>query len=139
MKILILMIGMLLCSTSQAEWYEAKGQATIVNNQIDQARSTAMQEAVKQLLLYSGASVTSISQVNGGRLTLDQLEVVSKGSLHNLTVLDEGQQGQQFYVILQADVTCFEFSIIRFIVPRRACPNFCGSLVNSHTKYGSRL
>lgn len=104
MKRLILIVGMLLCSVSQAQWYEAKGQATIVNNQLEQARSTAMQEAVKQLLLYSGASVTSISQVNGGRLTLDQLEVVSKGSLHNLTVLDEGQQGQQYYVILQADV-----------------------------------
>ncbi|MGY5449781.1 flagellar assembly protein T N-terminal domain-containing protein [Agarivorans sp. MS3-6] len=104
MKQLILLIGLLLSVSAQAVWYEAKGQATIVNQDLDQARSTATQEAVKQLLLYAGASVTSISQVSGGQLTLDQIEVVSKGSLHNIKVLDEGNLGQQYYVVLQADV-----------------------------------
>ncbi|WP_432467972.1 flagellar assembly protein T N-terminal domain-containing protein [Agarivorans sp. Z349TD_8] len=104
MKLLILMIAMLVSIPSQAVWYEAKGHATIISQDVEQARSNATQEAVKQLLLYSGASVTSISQVTEGRLTLDQLEVVSKGSLHNLKVLDEGRRGQQYFVVLQADV-----------------------------------
>ncbi|WP_411991666.1 flagellar assembly protein T N-terminal domain-containing protein [Agarivorans sp. DSG3-1] len=104
MKQFIFYIGMLISLSTHAVWYEAKGQATIVNNDMEQAKSVATQDAVKQLLLYSGASVTSVSQVNGGRLTLDQIEVVSKGSLHNLKVLEEGNHGQQYYVILQADV-----------------------------------
>ncbi|WP_163131710.1 flagellar assembly protein T N-terminal domain-containing protein [Agarivorans sp. Alg241-V36] len=104
MKQIILIAGLLISMSAQAIWYEAKGQATIVNNDFEQAKSLATQDAVKQLLLYSGASVTSISKVSGGQLTLDQIEVVSKGSLHNLTVLDEGNHGQQYYIILQADV-----------------------------------
>ncbi|WP_026971300.1 flagellar assembly protein T N-terminal domain-containing protein [Aliagarivorans marinus] len=105
MKQLALILALLLHSVvAQAEWMQAQGRSAINGLGKQQARSEATQDAVKQLLLYSGASVTAISQVNDGKLTLDQLEVVSKGNLHNVQIVKEWREGDHYYVEMGADV-----------------------------------
>ncbi|RKF19612.1 hypothetical protein DBZ36_03865 [Alginatibacterium sediminis] len=89
---------------SQAAYFEAQGQAAIGNGDIAQAKAKATQAAMQQLLLYSGASVTSIQQMSGGLLTLDQLEIVTKGTLHNIKILQESQSLDFYTVRLAADV-----------------------------------
>ena len=71
----------ILSPTASAIWFEASGQAVITNGNKHLARQEATQEAIKQSLLFSGASVTSVQSMAQGLLQDDRFEVRSSGEV----------------------------------------------------------
>jgi len=101
----ILILATLLSSfTSNASWYESSGQAVVRNGNIKQARQAATQEAIKQALLFAGASISSVQSLTNGLLQDDSLEIRSSGEVENIELIDEKYDGDILTVSIRADI-----------------------------------
>lgn len=89
---------------SHAAWFEATGQAAISNNNKQVARERATQEAIKQALLFAGASVTSIQEITNGLLKNDQLEIRASGEISQIELIDEVYGNGFVTVSVRADI-----------------------------------
>lgn len=96
----------LLASSSPvlAIWFEATGQAVIHNGEKEAARQQATQEAIKQALLFSGASVKSIQSLTNGLLEDDRFEVRASGEVNNIELVDEIYHDDYVTVSIRADI-----------------------------------
>jgi hypothetical protein len=102
---LILIISMLvLSSASSAAWFSATGQAVVINNDKEKARQQATQEAIRQALLFAGASVTSVQKIANGLLLNDQLEVRATGEVSAVELIDEVYKNGVVTVSIRADI-----------------------------------
>ncbi|WP_226991136.1 flagellar assembly protein FlgT [Paraglaciecola psychrophila] len=97
---------MLLVSSSPAMaiWFEASGQAIIHNGEKEAARQQATQEAIKQALLFSGASVKSIQSLANGLLEDDRFEIRASGEVNNIELIDEIYHDDYVTVSIRADI-----------------------------------
>ncbi|MCE2595617.1 flagella assembly protein FlgT [Motilimonas cestriensis] len=95
------------CS-AQAAWFEAQGQAPILNGDIDQARESGVKDAVRQALLYAGASIKSLQQLDNGVLAKQQLQLAGEGEIRGLKVTSERIENDFIYVSVQVDVLASE-------------------------------
>lgn len=87
-----------------AIWFEATGQAVIHNGEKEAAREQATQEAIKQALLFSGASVTSIQSLTNGLLEDDRFEIRASGEVNNIELIDEIYHDDYVTVSIRADI-----------------------------------
>ncbi|WP_172656499.1 flagellar assembly protein T N-terminal domain-containing protein [Catenovulum maritimum] len=87
-----------------AAWYQSTGSAKVINGQIDKARKKAVEEAVKEALLFSGASVTSTQQVTNGLLTQDMFMVRSSGVVNEIETVNESILNGELSITLRADI-----------------------------------
>lgn len=94
----------LACNTTNAQWIEATGQAPLLNEDLESARQLAVQNALKQALLFSGAQVKSIAKMSNGLLTSDRFEIQSHGSVRELQLLSETHTDNQVTVTISADI-----------------------------------
>jgi len=85
-------------------WFSASGQAVIVNGDKQKARHQATQEAIRQALLFAGASVTSVQQITNGLLMNDQLEVRAVGEVSAVELIDEVYHNGVVTVSIRADI-----------------------------------
>jgi hypothetical protein len=99
-------ILMLLVSSrpALAIWFEATGQAIIHNGEKEAARQQATQEAIKQALLFSGASVKSIQSLTNGLLEDDRFEIRASGEVNNIELIDEIYHDDYVTVSIRADI-----------------------------------
>jgi len=99
-------IMMLLVSScpALAIWFEATGQAVIHNGEREAARQQATQEAIKQALLFSGASVKSIQSLTNGLLEDDRFEIRASGEINNIELIDEIYHDDYVTVSIRADI-----------------------------------
>ncbi|MFT6285212.1 MAG: hypothetical protein ACJAXM_001694 [Arenicella sp.] len=97
---------MLLVNSSPAVaiWFEATGQAIIHNGEKEAARQQATQEAIKQALLFSGASVKSIQSLANGLLEDDRFEIRASGEVNNIELIDEIYYDDYVTVSIRADI-----------------------------------
>ncbi|KXI28019.1 hypothetical protein AX660_20415 [Paraglaciecola hydrolytica] len=95
---------MLFSFAAQAIWYESSGQAVIHNGNKQQARQQATQEAIKQALLFAGASISSVQHITNGLLADDHLEVRSSGEVDKVELIDEIYEGDVITVSIRADI-----------------------------------
>ncbi|WP_339725293.1 flagellar assembly protein FlgT [uncultured Paraglaciecola sp.] len=104
--ILISAVLMLLvtCFPAKAIWFEATGQAAIHNGEKEAARQQATQEAIKQALLFSGASVKSIQSLVNGLLEDDRFEIRASGEVNNIELIDEIYHDDYVTVSIRADI-----------------------------------
>jgi hypothetical protein len=102
----IIAVLMLLISSSPAIaiWFEATGQAIIHNGEKEAARQQATQEAIKQALLFSGASVKSIQSLANGLLEDDRFEIRASGEVNNIELIDEIYHDDYVTVSIRADI-----------------------------------
>lgn len=101
----LITLGFLLFSqVSLAKWYHTTGVAPIKNNDIEQARSQAVADAIKQALMYSGASLSSVQTLTNGVLTQNQLVVESHGQVKHIQLVEEQQINGQLNVQVQLDI-----------------------------------
>lgn len=100
--IFVLIVG--LSPTASAIWFEASGQAVISNGNKQLARQEATQEAIKQALLFSGASVTSVQNMAQGLLQDDRFEVRSSGEVSDIELINETYEGDVVTVSIRADI-----------------------------------
>jgi hypothetical protein len=89
---------------SQAVWFEATGQAVIHNGEKEAARQQATQEAIKQALLFSGASVKSVQSLANGLLEDDRFEIRAAGEVNAIELIDEIYHTDYVTVSIRADI-----------------------------------
>jgi hypothetical protein len=87
-----------------AIWFEATGQAVIYNGEREAARQQATQEAIKQALLFSGASVKSIQSLTNGLLEDDRFEIRASGEVNNIELINEIYNDDYVTVSIRADI-----------------------------------
>ncbi len=87
-----------------AQWYEAKGHASVEKNSLDIARTKATENALKKALLVAGASVSSVQQVVNGLLTQDQISIRASGSVNSIELIDELHSDNTISVTIRADI-----------------------------------
>lgn len=120
-----LLLGM--TPSAFSAWYQTTGVAKIYQGNTTQARKKAIDEAIKEALLFSGASISSTQQVRNGLLTQDLFMVRSSGVVNDIEIINEKVSNNQVQVSIRADVfaedrQCFTadyrkpIAIIPFIV-----------------------
>lgn len=103
-KILISLAVISLSLPSQAIWFEASGQAVIQGGNKEQARQRATQEAIKQALLFAGASVRSVQSMAHGLLKDDRFEIRAMGEVSSVELVNEIYQDDYVTVTVRADI-----------------------------------
>ena len=97
-------LALLSTRQSYAAWYEAKGQAVIVNGNKEKARRDAIEEALKQALLFAGASISSVQQLTNGLLESEDITISSSGEVDRLELTDEVWHRDYVTVSVRADI-----------------------------------
>ena len=84
------LISLALLSPAKAfsAWFTATGQAVVINGEKENARKVATEEAIKQALLFAGASVRSVQQMTNGLLTDDHLEIRASGEVNTIQLIN---------------------------------------------------
>lgn len=104
MKQALLFVLLLITINANAQWFQATASAPIINNDIEQAREQAIKKAVKNALLFSGGSITSLQQVNQGVLVSNQLKLNASGEIKALDIISEEEDEQQLSVVINVDI-----------------------------------
>jgi hypothetical protein len=89
---------------SFAQWYEATGQAGIRHGDVKSAKNRALQDAVKQALMFAGANVASVQKISQGVLIDDYTTINSHGSVNRVEIVDESYRGNTVSVTIRADI-----------------------------------
>jgi hypothetical protein len=100
----ILLSSLTLAQTASATWFSATGQAAISHGDKTAAKQQATEEAIKQALLFAGASVRSVQQMTNGLLMDDHLEIRSSGEVNALELIDEVYSDGYITVSIRADI-----------------------------------
>lgn len=87
-----------------AAWFEAQGQALISDGDKDAAKKEATQEALRQAMLFAGASVQSVQTLANGLLKKEQLTVTANGEVQNVELIDEIWEQDIVTVRIRADI-----------------------------------
>jgi len=103
-RLVLYILLLLLANNVNAQWFDAKGRAPIVNNDKDIARNMAVQDALKHALLFTGAQVTSISKLTNGLLNTDKFEIQANGSVKSLQLISEDSANGVMVVHIRADI-----------------------------------
>lgn len=101
---LFLLMTVLVMPVSNAAWYEATGQAVIHQGNKELARQKATQEAIRQALLFAGASVRSVQQMTDGLLEDENLEVRAAGEVSRVELISEHYYDDIIEVAIRADI-----------------------------------
>jgi hypothetical protein len=85
-------------------WFESSGQAVVHKGNKKAAKQLATQEAVKQALLFAGASITSVQNISHGLLEQDHVEIRSSGEVQSVELIDENYHNGIVTVSIRADI-----------------------------------
>ncbi len=89
---------------AHAVWYETKGQALIVNGDKDAAKKKATQDALKQALLFAGASIHSVQKLTNGLLENEETTIRTTGEVEQVEIVNEIYSGDVVTVTVRADI-----------------------------------
>lgn len=89
---------------ANAAWFEAQGQALIAGQSKEEARQQATAEALRQAMLFAGASVHSVQTLANGLLTEETFEVQANGEVNQLELIDEVWHKEYVSVRIRADI-----------------------------------
>lgn len=87
-----------------AQWYESTGRASIVNQDIDQARAQAIESALRQSLDFAGGRVASVERVVDGVLTGHYMEWSTDGAIEHAQLVNERRQGNTVEVTVRTQI-----------------------------------
>lgn len=103
LTISLLLLGLTHLNVS-AQWIEAHGEANVLNNNVNQAREEAIQQALSVITLQSGGQFTSMQQTQNGQLVQSQFSMSNQANIARVELLSERIENQQITVTLRADV-----------------------------------
>ncbi|XOV79358.1 MAG: flagellar assembly protein T N-terminal domain-containing protein [Aestuariibacter sp.] len=103
-KLVLWLMMTLLSSSASAAWFEASGQAVIQNGNKQLARQQATQEAIRQALLFAGASVRSVQKMADGLLQDERFEIRAAGEVNSVELIDEMYQDNIVTIRVRADI-----------------------------------
>jgi hypothetical protein len=99
-----LLLLLIFSNLVQAQWFESSATAHAINGNWEDARERALKKAVKNALLFSGGSISSLQQVNNGVLVENKLMLNSKGEIKALTIVDENKSGDTLNITIKVDI-----------------------------------
>jgi hypothetical protein len=88
----------------KAEWFEVTGYASVLDNNVTDARKAAVKDAITQALIFSGATVTSVQTVADGLLSQDQLKIKAHAEIQQAELISEEQNNNDYMVTLHLDI-----------------------------------
>ncbi|WP_234418517.1 flagellar assembly protein T N-terminal domain-containing protein [Dongshaea marina] len=91
--------------SAYAAWFQGVGSAPIINGDKAFAREQAMRLALKQALLKSGSSISSLQQVEDGILTQDTIQIRSNSEIRGYEITWERVINGNMLIGVQADIT----------------------------------
>lgn len=94
-----------------AQWFQSSGESSIINDDIESARKNALKKAVKDALLFSGGSISSLQQVNNGVLIENRLTLNSEGEIKALLINNEKIENNKIKVEIKVNIEA----------PQKAC------------------
>lgn len=100
----LLIISLLSAPIAHGVWFEASGQAVVYNDNKQQAREKATQEAITQSLLFAGASVNSVQHMANGLLEDDRFEIRANGEVNKIELIDELYSDDIVTISIRADI-----------------------------------
>ncbi len=87
-----------------ADIYKATGTAPIIKGNVGDARNRAVQDALRQALMQSGATVSADQNMKNGRLTMQSLRVKSDSKIRRYSIIDQKNHGDYLEVTVSADI-----------------------------------
>lgn len=99
----LLLLLMSLSLPSHAAWYESSGSAPI-DGDLESARQAAIDDAVRNALIFAGMELHSGQMVENGVLTSEHLSWSSHASVHNIRLLSETRSGDRLNVQIHAEL-----------------------------------
>lgn len=111
-RLLLSITALCLASTANAEWVESTGQAMIFEGNREAAKAQAIESALTQALMFSGASISSVQTLTDGLLTKDHVKLSSHAEVNSLAVIEESSTDNQLTIKIRADIfpsieTCY--------------------------------
>lgn len=100
----LLLLMFILPFFAHSEWYEATGQAKVRHGDVRSAKNRAVQDALKQAMLFSGANVSSIQKISHGLLIDDQVSINSVAAVNTVEIVEERQRGSFISITIRADI-----------------------------------
>ena len=98
------LISLSYANGASAEWFEVTGIADIKSGDQQKAKRKAVNDAITQALLFSGANVSSVQTVTDGVLTQDELKIRSNAQVQSANVVSESRVGDSWHVTLHIDI-----------------------------------
>lgn len=95
---------LLVATHTKAAWFEASGEAIIINGDTDSAREKATESALTQALLFAGASIKSVQQMANGLLLDNSFQITSAGEVNQVQIISEQISNDRLIIKLRADV-----------------------------------
>lgn len=102
--IFVILIFCVWVAPIHAQWYESQGHAYIMQGNTLDARTKAIENALKKALLVAGASVSSVQQVVNGLLTQNEINIRATGNINAFEIIDETYQDKTVTVTIKADI-----------------------------------
>ncbi|NMH59689.1 flagellar assembly protein T N-terminal domain-containing protein [Alteromonas ponticola] len=87
-----------------AVWYEAQGQALVISGDRERAKEQATNEAIKQALLFAGASIRSVQTLTNGLLQNEAFQIAANGEIDSVELISEAWHDDYVTVTIRADV-----------------------------------
>ncbi|MEG3766924.1 flagellar assembly protein T N-terminal domain-containing protein [Alteromonas sp. 14N.309.X.WAT.G.H12] len=100
----VLLLGLLLSWQTSAAWFEAQGQALIAQGDRSSAKKRATEEAIRQALMFAGASVQSVQTLTNGLLQEDSFKISAAGEVNDLQLVYEKWHDDYVTVGIRADI-----------------------------------
>ncbi|MCC4263223.1 flagellar assembly protein FlgT [Oceanimonas baumannii] len=90
-------------SCIRADWYQAEGSAPLSLG-ADTARQQALEQALSDALLQSGASLNTIQSATNGTFGGQQLDISAQGELMDYLIINERKQQGRLWLTVRADI-----------------------------------
>lgn len=100
--LIILCMFWAIIPATQASWFTAEGSAPIVGGDKGLARQQAAKDALRQIVLKSGASFSSLQELHQGMLVEDKFLVRAQGDIQMTQILSERVVKERLYVKVRA-------------------------------------
>jgi len=105
----LLMIGLFPAALSAEEAaltrVTAEGKAPIIKGDVDSAKTAALDDARRKAVEQVGSEIVSETVVENFELVKDRVIARAKGYVHELKVLEEGRDGDQYKMKIEAAVS----------------------------------
>ncbi|KZN45669.1 flagellar assembly protein T N-terminal domain-containing protein [Pseudoalteromonas luteoviolacea] len=88
----------------KAEWFEVTGYANAYTSDRAAARQEAVQDAITQALIFSGATVSSVQTLADGVLAQDHIKIKSHGEIQEINLVSENTKNGVMSVTLHLDI-----------------------------------
>ncbi|NOX42259.1 MAG: hypothetical protein GXP19_00765 [Gammaproteobacteria bacterium] len=83
---------------------EVEGSAVITDGAVNKARLQAIQDAIRQALLQTSASVSTASIVSSNVMIMDSTKIRATGRVSNVVIIDEWRNEDEIHVLIRAKV-----------------------------------